>query len=72
MFLLINNIPYNIYDISSFNKRTDVKQNSDGTELTVYSIVYQISNGTVLITEYETEKARDDAYDDLVDKLVVK
>lgn len=71
MFILINNIPYNVYDISSFNKGTDVRTNSDNTDVIIYCINYQISNGTVLKVEYSTEKERDDAYDALVAKLVV-
>ena len=71
MFILINNIPYNIYDISSFNKGMDVRTNSDNTEVVIYCINYQISNGTALKVEYDSEEARDDAYDALVAKLVV-
>lgn len=71
MFILINNIPCNAYDISSFNKRTETRQNSDGTDVTIYEIIYQISNGSVIIEEFESESDRDDEYTKLVNKLVV-
>lgn len=69
MFILINNIPYNSYAISSFNKATEIRRNSDGTEATIHCINYMITNGTVLKEEYSTEEERNTAYDGLITKL---
>ena len=71
MFILINGTNYNMYSISCFRKSTAYAENSDGTGVIKYFIDYALTTGSALKEEFQTEEARDDKYDLLVERFVV-
>lgn len=64
-FILINEKPFNLFYIQSFDKSEEVV-NIDGTDTTIYKIIYVVVNGSNIEETFETESDRDDKYNSLL------
>lgn len=72
MFIEVNGISINMFSVSSFKKKDEIRENSDGTSSTVYLILYSLANGQILTEEFDTQSDRDDRYNELINTFGTK
>lgn len=72
MFTEINGVSINMFSVSSFKKKDEIRENSDGTSTTVYVILYSLANGQTVREEFDTVSDRDTRYDALKENFGVK
>lgn len=72
MFTEINGVSINMFSVSSFKKKDEIRENSDGTSTTVYVILYSLANGQTVKEEFDTVSDRDTRYDALKENFGVK
>lgn len=72
MFTEINGVSINMFSVSSFKKKDEIRENSDGTSTTVYVILYSLANGQTVREEFDIVSDRDTRYDALKENFGVK
>lgn len=65
MFIEINNVQYNVYNIVGYRKLDRKLENGDGTYTDAYFIVYVLINGGTVEERFNTDTERDERYEEI-------
>lgn len=72
MFITINGVNYNIYSIASFTRKTEAIDNGSEEPTLVYFIIYELSNGSGVVEQFNDIEARNAKYQMLVERFGIE